>query len=163
LEEVALFGRRLLAVLVLAGVGSSSVSALAQEDLNRGKTPAQLFASDCADCHRNARALSKRDNANTLAGFLRVHYTASRESAAALANYLVSLGPDPRGAAARPAARAKPAGAREQSKSTPASQPAAKPAEGAPPTPPEPVPQAPASAPAAPPSEPPPAAPADPQ
>lgn len=143
-----------MAVLVGAGVGLSAASAPAQEDLNRGKTPAQLYASDCAECHRNPRALPKRDNANALGGFLRVHYTASRESAAAIASYLVSLGPDPRAGSARPGtpARSRPAASRDQSKSSPAPEPAAKPAEPAPPTPPETIPEAPAAAPAAPPA-----------
>ena len=160
-----MFGRRVVAVLVAASAALSAGSAVAQEDLNRGKSPAQLFASDCADCHRSPRALGKRDNANALADFLRVHYTASRESAAAIANYLASLGPDPSAGPARPSTRSRPAAAREQSRSAPEPQPAVKPAEPAPPTPPEPIPQAPDAAPAAPPaSEPTPAAPpADPQ
>jgi hypothetical protein len=101
-----------VAVLVLAGAGLSTGSVLAQEDLNRGKTPAQLFASDCAECHRNPRSISKRDNANALADYLRVHYTASRESAAAIAGYLVSLG----GAVepARPARSATPSRPKSQ-------------------------------------------------
>jgi hypothetical protein len=101
-----------VAVLVLAGAGLSAGSVLAQEDLNRGKTPAQLFASDCAECHRNPRSISKRDNANALADYLRVHYTASRESAAAIAGYLASLG----GAVepARPARSATPSRPKNQ-------------------------------------------------
>jgi hypothetical protein len=143
-----LFGRRLVAVLIVAGAGLSAKSALAQEDLNRGKTPAQLFASDCADCHRNPRNLAKRENADALADFLRVHYTASRESAAAIAAYLVSLGPDPRTGSGRPTTqRSRPAASQDQSKPDQA-QPAVKPAEPDPPVPPEPVPPAPAAAPA---------------
>jgi hypothetical protein len=166
-KEMALFVSRLVPVLAVTAAGLSAGPAPAQEDLNRGKSPAQLFASDCADCHRSPRALGKRDNANALAGFLRVHYTASRESAAAIANYLVSLGPDPNAGPARPSTRTRSAPAREQSKSAPEPQPAAKPAEPAPPAsaeppppiPPEPIPQAPAAAPATPPaSEPAPAA-----
>jgi hypothetical protein len=162
---MTLFASRLVAVLVGATAALSAGSVLAQEDLNRGKSPTQLFASDCADCHRSPRALGKRDNASALADFLRVHYTASRESAAAIANYLVSLGPDPSAGSARPATRSRPAAAREQSKPGAEPQPAAKPAEPAPPTPPEPIPQAPAATPAVPPAGgPTPAAPpADPQ
>jgi hypothetical protein len=132
-------------LVVVGSLGAGPV--LAQEDLNRGKSAAQLFASDCADCHRNPRAVGNRDNANVLADFLRVHYTASRESAAAIAAYLVALGPDSRTGSARPAApaRSRPAAAQEQGKASPESQPAAKPAEPTPPTPPEPVPQAPAA------------------
>jgi hypothetical protein len=164
-----------LAFCIMAAAALNAGSALAQEDLNRGKTPAQLFASDCAECHRNPRALAKRDNAYALTGFLRVHYTASRESAAAIANYLVSLGPDPRAAtrpsgnrsrpaAAREQGRPNPAASRDQGKSSPAPEGSAKPAEPAPPIPPEPIPPAPAEHPGTPPaSEAPAAPPATPQ
>ena len=140
-------------MLVAAAAAFSAGSARAQEDLTRGKTPAQLYASDCAECHRNPRALGNRSSAYSLASFLRVHYTASRESAAALANYLVALGPDPRAGSGRPSSsspRARPAGSREERKSSEANKPAeqAKPAEETP-KPPQPVPAAPASAPSA--------------
>lgn len=144
-----------LAVLVVAGPGLGA--AMAQEDLNRGKSPAQLFASDCADCHRNPRAL-KRQNAGALADFLRVHYTASRENAAAIAGYLMALGPAPRGGSTRPAepGRARPAAGQDAGKPAVATPSAEKPAEPAPPKPPEPVPPAPAGepAPATPPAHP---------
>jgi hypothetical protein len=55
------------------------------------KPPAQLFASDCtgAGCHKGPQGLGKKANGiGGLSGFLREHYTNSRESAAALANYL---------------------------------------------------------------------------
>jgi hypothetical protein len=144
-----------VAVLVLAGAGLAP--AAAQEDLNRGKTPVQLFTSDCADCHRNPRALTKRENARVLTEFLRVHYTASRENAAAIAGYLVSLPPPPRVAPARPAA--KPAAVQERRPAA-AAPPAEKPAEAAPAKPAEAAPQPPAekpageAAPAAPPADP---------
>ena len=157
-------GRKSLAFWIAAAAALNAGSALAQEDLNRGKSPAQLFASDCADCHRNPRALAKRDNAYALTGFLRVHYTASRESAAAIANYLVSLGPDPRAGARPSPGRTRPAAARDQGKPSPAPESAATPAEPALPVPPAPIPPAPAEAPAAPPpSENPAAPPAGPQ
>lgn len=142
---------------VLAGWGGTP--ALAQpEDLNRGKTPAQLFASDCADCHRNPRGLAKSD-ARSLAGFLRVHYTASKESAAAIADYLAALAADPRGGPARPAAP-RPAPSAAKPAVTPAAAPAAKPAEATTPKPPEAAGEAkpaetPAAAPAAPAAAPP--------
>src|SRR5689334_1438401 len=101
-REVALLVRWILAATVFAAAGLNAGQGLAQEDLNRGKTAVQLYASDCVDCHKNPRALGNRDNPGSLSAFLRVHYTASRESAAAIAAYLVSLGPEPRGS--RPAA-----------------------------------------------------------
>ena len=54
--------------------------AWAKEDLEKGKSAAQLFASDCGICHKSAQALVK-DGYPTEA-FLRVHYTSSREMAA---------------------------------------------------------------------------------
>ena len=66
------------------------------------KPPAQLFASDCtgAGCHKSPQGLNKGQGFGGLAGFLREHYTNSRESAAALAAYLSKLpsGPEPRDA-----------------------------------------------------------------
>ena len=132
---------RFIALLVL-GSGCGLGPAAGQEDLNRGRTPAQLFASDCADCHRNPRALKRNDPA-TLTRFLRVHYTASRENASALAAYLISLGPDPRGSRSGSGQRRPAAQPQGQT-----AQPAAKPDETVAPTPAE----ADAEKPAAPPS-----------
>lgn len=75
-----------------------SGAALAQENLDAGKTPAQLFASDCVICHKSTRGLARAGGPFGLESFLRKHYTASRESAAAIARYLrrVDRGPPPR-------------------------------------------------------------------
>lgn len=75
----------------------------AQENLDSGKTGAQLYAADCAICHKSAQALKKSGGIFGLSSFLREHYTASRESAAAIASYLDSV--------ASPPAQKKPAGA----------------------------------------------------
>jgi hypothetical protein len=66
--------------------GQSSIQG---ENFSAKPAPA-LFASDCtgAGCHKGPQGLGKRLG---LASFLREHYTNSRESAAALANYLASL------------------------------------------------------------------------
>jgi hypothetical protein len=64
----------------------------AQESLDSGKTGAQLFASDCATCHKNAASLAKAGGLFGLANFLREHYTASRRSAAVIAAYVESVG-----------------------------------------------------------------------
>ena len=77
--------------------------AAAQENLDSGKTGAQLYAADCAICHKSAQALKKSGGIFGLSSFLREHYTASRESAAAIASYLDSVGSPP--------AQKKPAGA----------------------------------------------------
>lgn len=83
------------------------------ENFSAGKPPAQLFQSDCtgAGCHSRPQGLSKDRGQGSLAGFLREHYTNSRESAGALAGYLANLPPEarparperpPRAAATRP-------------------------------------------------------------
>ena len=71
-------------VLALLGIGP----AWAQENVEAGKTPAQLYASDCAICHKSPNGLTKAGGLLGLQSFLREHYTASRETAAAIAQYL---------------------------------------------------------------------------
>ena len=91
---MTVFGRGVgltMAVLALA----LATPAGAQENLDSGKTGAQLYAADCAICHKNAQALNKSGGLLGLSGFLREHYTASRESAASIATYLQSLGSVP--------------------------------------------------------------------
>jgi hypothetical protein len=74
----------------------------AQENLDSGKTPAQLFASDCAACHKSPQGLAaKGGGLGGLEGFLREHYTASRESAAIIAKYLEAAGSGPAAAPGR--------------------------------------------------------------
>lgn len=68
----------------------------AQESLDRGKSPAQLFASDCSGCHKSPRGLGKSGRLAGLDSFLREHYTASRESAAAIATYLKAMDTGPK-------------------------------------------------------------------
>ena len=64
----------------LAAAGAAS----AQENLDAGKSGAQLYASNCAICHKSAQALNKSGGGLFgLDSFLREHYTSSRESAAA--------------------------------------------------------------------------------
>jgi hypothetical protein len=78
------------AAFLLAGAAS------AQENLDAGKSGAQLYAHNCAICHKSAQALDKsKGGLFGLDGFLREHYTSSRESAAAIAAYLNSVGGGP--------------------------------------------------------------------
>ena len=63
-------------------------SAGAQVNLGRGKTGAQLYASNCAACHKSPQSVSKATGIFGLESFLREHYTTSGESAAAIATYL---------------------------------------------------------------------------
>src|SRR5512143_4005765 len=93
-------------------------SAGAQENLGKNKTGAQLYASICVDCHKSPQSL-KPTGIFGLESFLREHYTADRQSAAAIAAYLnglkKSLAESPRGRTAKRTNQAKPA---EPSKST---------------------------------------------
>jgi len=76
-------------------------------DLNEGKTPAQMFSSDCAVCHQRPNGLAKGRNAGQLATFLRQHYTTGTQQAGMLAAFLTSDGMD-RGAPAPAVARDAP-------------------------------------------------------
>jgi hypothetical protein len=87
---------------VLAMLGAAQ--AQAPEDLSAGKSPSQMFASDCSACHKSPQGLAKGSSAGALATFLREHYTASRQTAAALAGFLVGAGPGRPGPAAAPVA-----------------------------------------------------------
>jgi hypothetical protein len=62
------------------------------QDLDAGKTGAQLFAQDCSGCHRSPQGLIKTAHAFSLNSFLRQHYTTSARSASELAAYLNSVG-----------------------------------------------------------------------
>ena len=68
-------------------------------DINEGRTPAQVFASDCGVCHKGPQGLAKDRSPNALIGFLRQHYTTGIQQAGALAAYLASApsAPEPRG------------------------------------------------------------------
>ncbi len=109
--------------------------ALAQSNLDAGKSPAQIFSDTCNACHRNPRELKQAG-----AAFLREHYMTGPREAAAMAAYLGSIGSDPRavqqrrpptmGAGQTPPAEARPAqtvppGAAPGSPATPAAPPAA--------------------------------------
>src|SRR4029077_15398917 len=74
------------------GVGISFAgSALAQSNLDAGKSAAQIFADTCNACHRSPREVRP-----TSAAFLREHYTTGPREAAAMAAYLASVGSDAR-------------------------------------------------------------------
>ena len=99
--------KRLCQSVVWLAVGVSAAwlvsSAAAQETLGRNKSPAQTFASDCAVCHKSPQGLAKSGGGLFgVESFLREHYTSSKESAAALANYLRAADSGP-GRAKRPA------------------------------------------------------------
>ncbi|MGY0574219.1 hypothetical protein ACTGJ9_026715 [Bradyrhizobium sp. RDM12] len=65
------------------------------QNLDAGKSPEKLFADGCAACHRSPRGLAKGRYTLTLSWFLKDHYSASSDSAKALAAYLVSVDTPP--------------------------------------------------------------------
>ena len=71
-------------------------------DINEGRTPAQVFASDCGVCHKGPQGLAKDRSPNALIGFLRQHYTTGIQQAGALAAYLASVQSAPELRAVRP-------------------------------------------------------------
>lgn len=89
------FHIRGLCLAVLGGLALAA-PAWAQENLDHGKSAQQLFASDCAICHKTPQGLAAKSGGMFgLDGFLREHYTASRETASVLAKYLQSVGGEP--------------------------------------------------------------------
>lgn len=99
---------------VLFSVTAVQAAPTEQNDYDAGKTPAQLFESDCGICHKSPAGLSKAPGM-ALESFLSEHYTASREAAAILAKYLqgVDMGQKEAPSARRPKAGAKPKSAKE--------------------------------------------------
>ena len=59
-------------------------------DLNAGKSPAEVFRSDCGVCHKTPQGLAK--DQRSLGNFLRQHYTTGQPQADAMASYLASIG-----------------------------------------------------------------------
>jgi hypothetical protein len=89
-------------------------SALPQGNIDAGKSPAQLFADTCSNCHRRPADLKRGASAS----FLRQHYTPGSQEAAAMANYLASV---PAGASAKEKAKAPP-NEKEKAKAPPTQQ-----------------------------------------
>lgn len=113
------------------------------QNLEAGKTPAQIFAATCAVCHKGPHGLLKSVAPGSLPGFLRQHYTTSTSMASAMSAYVLSNGAANRRAgddltregresrtAPKPSApESEPRQERRFGGETPASRPAAKPRE----------------------------------
>src|ERR1700733_11402690 len=89
--EKARVSRGLASAVVLC-VGLAPAVSHAQTNIDQGKSPAEIFASDCATCHKTARGLANGRGSLGLASFLVEHYTASKDQAAALAAYVMGAG-----------------------------------------------------------------------
>jgi mono/diheme cytochrome c family protein len=72
-----------------------AADARAQENLDRDKSGAKLFAASCVQCHKSARGLAKGRISFTLSYYLRQHYTSSSASADTLTAYLQSVDTPP--------------------------------------------------------------------
>jgi hypothetical protein len=77
-----------VAVATAAGVPH----ALAQTNIDQGKSSAEIFATDCGVCHKTTRGLANGQNSLSLSIFLKEHYTASSQQASALAAYVLGAG-----------------------------------------------------------------------
>ena len=89
-DNAKMIGLRLLRpVPWIAGVLAVLVagSALPQGNIDAGKSPAQMFADTCSNCHRRPSELKRGASAS----FLRQHYTPGSQEAAAMAGYLASI------------------------------------------------------------------------
>jgi len=71
----------------------------AQVNIDQDKTPAHIYESDCAVCHKAIRGLANGRSRTALTSYLTEHYTSSDSEAAALAAYVLSGG----GGVGRPA------------------------------------------------------------
>jgi hypothetical protein len=83
-----LIGLASIAAVAVISAGPS----LGQTNIDQGKPASELFANYCAVCHKSTRGLANGRSSLTLSLFLREHYAASREQAAALAAYVISAG-----------------------------------------------------------------------
>jgi hypothetical protein len=95
IQGVSVF-RRLVPVIGLASVVAVAVISaeptLSQTNIDQGKPASELFANYCVGCHKSTRGLANGHNSLTLSLFLREHYAASSQQAAALAAYVISAG-----------------------------------------------------------------------
>ena len=97
IQGVSVF-RRLMPVIGLASIVvvavTSAEPALSQTNIDQGKPASELFANYCAVCHKSTRGLANGRSSLTLSMFLREHYAASGQQAAALAAYVIGAPPD---------------------------------------------------------------------
>lgn len=101
---------RLRRVLALAAIVMlSCTAAVAQENLDAGKSAPKLFAESCHACHRSAKGLAKGRFSFTLYLFLQKHYASNSSSAWALTSYLESVDTGKRGPTRAAAAATTPA------------------------------------------------------
>jgi hypothetical protein len=96
-SERALLRKSCLRLLAFGAVSLLIGGAAHAQNLDKGKSPAKLFADGCATCHHSARGLTKGRFRLTLFMFLQDHYATNSSSAWALSSYLESVDSGQRG------------------------------------------------------------------
>jgi hypothetical protein len=87
-----MLSRALSLATVMLLIGCFAARQAQAQNLEAGKSPAQIFAGTCNACHKSPRGLLKTVPAGSLPGFLRQHYTTSGDMASLLSTFLVSNG-----------------------------------------------------------------------
>ncbi len=103
--------RALSLATVMFLIGCLAAIQAQAENLDAGKSPSQIFAGTCSECHKSSRGLLRKVPAGSLPGFLRQHYTTSGQMAALLSAYLIANGAAdrrPSGGEPKPGTDAKP-------------------------------------------------------
>jgi hypothetical protein len=117
-----MLSRALSIATVTLLIGCFAAIPVRAQNLEAGKSPAQIFAGTCNACHKSPRGLLKTVQAGSLPGFLRQHYTTSSEMASLLSAFLVSngatdtryVGTQPKAASKDAKQEARPAGPPDQ-------------------------------------------------
>ncbi len=87
-----MLSRALSLATVMLVIGCFAADPVRAQNLEAGKTPAQIFAGSCTACHKGSRGLLRTVPPGSLPGFLRQHYTTSPDMAKMLSAYLISNG-----------------------------------------------------------------------
>ena len=82
--------RALSLAAVMFLIGCLTAASAQAENLDAGKSPSQIFAGTCSECHKSSRGLLRKVPAGSLPGFLRQHYTTGGQMAAVLSAYLIA-------------------------------------------------------------------------
>ena len=88
-----MLSRALSLATVTLVIGCLAAVGVRAENLEAGKSPAQIFSGTCNACHKSPRGLLKTVPASSLSGFLRQHYTTSSDMANVLAGFLFPMAP----------------------------------------------------------------------
>lgn len=91
-----MLGRALSLATAMLLIGLAAPSSLivpaSAQNLEAGKSPAQLFSGNCSVCHKSARGLLKSVAPGQLPSFLRQHYTTSADMAKIMSSYVIANG-----------------------------------------------------------------------